>query len=126
MASLKAIVAASPEPVIKPSKNGPTAAATFITAGLSIIATVNASTSPMEVIPATNTPAAMMMDMIFAYPSPIPSKKEFAIALGLVRVTRIARIAPITIAAGTLILNAGMIAVAPSRSITIGMIGMIA
>lgn len=57
MASLKANVAASPEPVKRPSRNGPKAAQILTMAGLLSIASMNHLTRPIEVRPATKTPA---------------------------------------------------------------------
>lgn len=57
MASLKANVAASPEPVKRPSRNGPKAAQILTMAGLLSIASMNHLTRPIDVRPATKTPA---------------------------------------------------------------------
>ena len=64
LASLKAKVAASPDPVKNPKTKGPAAAQSFTMAGLWSMASKNALTRPVAVKPETKTPAAMMMPMM--------------------------------------------------------------
>ena len=124
MASLKANVAASPEPVKRPSRNGPKAAQILTIAGLLSIASMNHLTRPIDVRPATKTPAEMMMPMMLPYALPIPSKNASQSAFGFVRVTTSVRRAPMIMACGTPILKIGTIFVEPSNKMTIGTTGI--